>query len=244
MVYSKDISLFGFNYDPISHPELSSGLISTLGYLRWNPAPEGHISDMVAKTVGLLVEQFRRERPFIAGLIAAVAVSCQEVEDVLFDLLRFRSVGGATGTQLDEIGKIVGLTRTGEDDDYRNDIYFQIFINRSNGTPETLISCLETVTAAVKIELVEAFPARVIMTINQALKPLPGNLLAKMRRIKAAGVSLDIQVNNSINQFVFSGDLNSSNVEVSPPFYFGFGFGETGGGNENVGGNITELISI
>lgn len=241
-IIAKDISLFGFNVEPSRRPELSSGLIASFGYLEWTPLPEGHIADMVAATVGLLIEQFRRERPFITGFVSSVAQSCQEIEDVLFDLLRFRSVGASFGKQLDLIGAIVGLGRTGNDDQYRDDIYFQVFINNSNGEPETLISCMQTVTGG-HIELVEAFPARVIITINQATKPLPVNMLTLIKKIKPAGVAVDIQSNNSLTQFVFGGDKNSSNVEVSPPAYFGYGFGETGVGFEGVGGDITELFS-
>jgi hypothetical protein len=238
-----DIALFGQNVEPTRRPELSSGLIASFGYFEWNPQPEGHDGEIVEKTVGLLIEQFRRERPFIRGFIESVARSCQEVEDILFDLLRFRNVGGASGEQLDLIGEMVGLSRTGNDDQYRDDIYFQIFINSSNGESETLIACLLTVTGAVKIELIEAPPARVVMTINQATRPIPSNIVAKMHRIKAAGVTLDLQLNNSTEQFIFGGDLNASNVEIVPSFYFGFGFGETGAGNEAIGGNLTELIT-
>lgn len=236
-----DIALWGQNVNN-AHPSLSAGLLASFGYFDWIPAPGGNITNMVDQTVGLLVEQFRRERPFIRGLVSALAAFCQDIENVLFDLLKYRSIGSASGKQLDLLGAMVGINRTGPDDVYRDDINFQIYINRSNGSPETLISCLSAVTNATSIELIEAGNARVIMTIIQALKPIPANMFEKMKRVKAAGVALEINVNNSTNQFVFSGDVNSLGVEVSPPFYFGYGFGETN--FPDVGGCISELITI
>ena len=81
------------------------------------------------------------------------------------------------------------------------------------------------------------------MTIDQALNPIPINLLAQMKRIKPAGVALEIGLNIYTQQFVFSGDVNAGGLEISAPFYFGYGFGETGVGNENIGGFFTELLT-
>ena len=247
----KDVSLFGDNVDASRNLVLSSSLVSTYGWLLWSPGPGGHIDNHVERTIALLIEQFRVERPKINSLVSSVAASCQEVEDVLYDLLRFRAVGYATGKQLDEIGAIVGLTRTSDNDDvYRDDIYFQIYLNKSNGEPETLISALQRVTGA-HIDYCEPSPATAILTINQAVKPLPADLLKKMQSLAAAGVKLYVQYNNAVDKFIFNGDVESDSAY--PPYYIagdpyfsaGLGFSELyiSDSHTEGGGSLTELIT-
>ena len=239
-----DIGLYGNNVEAARRPSLSSGLIATFGYMEWNPQPEGFIPDHVERTLGLLIEQFRRERPFINGLVSSVARLLQDAENVLYELQRFRSVAQASAEQLNLIGEMVGIARTDPDDEvYRKDIYFQVYLNTSNGEPEILISCLQKVTRAVRIEYAEFYPASIIMTINQALTGISHNLVAKMNKIRPAGVRLELRLNNSIDQFIFGGEMNDAGLEIIPPKFTGDGFGETGAGWEAVGGNITELLA-
>jgi hypothetical protein len=237
-----DISLFGQNVSLDRIPQLSSGLVSSFGYFSYMPSPEGHISTMVEDTISLLVEQFRRDRPGWSGFIRSVALQMQEIEDMWFDLLRFRAISRAAGIQLDKIGEIVGLSRTsGDDTIYRKDLYFQIWLNKSNGEPETLIAVLRKATGGT-IDYSEPCPATVQMTINQSLSGIPDDIYAKMRRVKPAGVALELRYNNSTSPFTFGGDMNPP----TPPYFLtGGGFGETSVHQDNsaIGGNITELIS-
>ena len=246
-----DVALYGQNREPERVPSLSSGRVATFGWLDWIPAPGPHLADYAAKTVGLLIEQFRVGRPKITSLVYDVATFCQEIEDVLFNMLRFRAIGQAVGAQLDAIGNLVGIARTSNlDDIYRNDIYFQIYLNTSNGEPEALISALKRVTGAASIDYCEPSPAHVILTINLATKPIPDNVYAKMKALSAGGVQVDIQYNNATFDFVFNGEvLNSSAVSPyytteSDPYFIGKGFDELFSDvPANTGGALTELIA-
>jgi len=248
----KDISLFGQNRSVDRIPSLSSGLMSTYGWLNWEPGPGEHISDMAGKTVALLIEQFRVDRPLITALVKSVGDACQDIEEVLFDLIRFRSVGQATGKQLDEIGNIVGISRTDPNDDiYRSDIYFQIDLNHSNGEPETLISALQRVLHALTVDYCENYPCKVILTANQFTEAMPAKVYSKMKALCVGGVDIDIQYSNATDIFIFNGDILGDSP-ISPyyilendPYFLGLGFSEIVDGdldNPQGGGSFVELI--
>jgi len=245
-----DITLFGQNRDPLFRAEISPPLMSTYGWAEWVPGLNGHIADHKERTIALLIEQFRVDRPKINSFISSVVASCQEIENVLFDLLRFRSIALATGVQLDKVGAIVGIGRTSLDDEvYRSDIYFQIYLNKSSGEPEVLISALQRVTGSSHIDYCEPSPATVLLFINQAIRPLPSDLFAKMKSLTAAGVSLYIEYSNATDIFVFNGDIQSTTA-IPPyyiagdPYFVGLGFSELyGDGHTEGGGSLAELIT-
>lgn len=88
---------------------------------------------------------------------------CQELEDVLFDLLTERGISTAIGVQLDNIGEIVGLARAGSqsDTEYRAVLLIQIRRNLSFGEGNTLINITAALTNSTVTILGEYFPAEV-----------------------------------------------------------------------------------
>jgi hypothetical protein len=247
---TKDVALYGQNRDAIRNPELSTTLLTVYGWLEWTLGPGGYIGNHAERTVGLLIEQFRVDKPRINTLVSSVAKFCQEIEDVLYDLLRFRCIALASGEQLDRIGEIVGCVRASADDEiYRSDIYFQIFLNLSSGEPETLLSALKRVTEAQHIDYCEPCPATVLLTLNQVIRPLPSDIKVKMKSLAAAGVAVDLQYNNSANIFIFNGDIMSSSntppyYTTSDPAFIGMGFSELyGDGHTEGGGSFSEIIT-
>lgn len=88
---------------------------------------------------------------------------CQEIEDVLFDLLTERGISTAVGVQLDNIGEIVGLARAGSqsDTEYRVVLLIQIRKNLSFGEGNTLINITAALTNSTVTILGEYFPAAV-----------------------------------------------------------------------------------
>lgn len=250
--YVEDLTLFGQNKNTTRLPVASTPLISTFGWLNWEAELPGYDSDIVNKTVGLLIEQFRVDRPKINALISTVAVFCQEIETVLYDLIRFRSIGYASGTQLDKIGEIVGIKRTSDNDDiYRSDIYFQISVNMSSGEPEIIMSALKRVTECITVDYCEPSPAHILLIVNKATKPISINTLAKTKTLVVGGVELTLQYNNFDTQFVFNGDILGDSATspyystVNNPYFTGEGFDELVSGNpSNYGGTFSELVTI
>ena len=236
---SLDISLFGFNIDT-TYTEIDTSSIGTFGYLRFLTDDTGYIPDHTEIAKALLIEQFKKDKPNLHGVVEAFVDQVQNCEDTLQDIYKFRSVLTANGEQLDLIGEMVGQPRTSADDDiYRADIIFKIYVNTSNGEPETLISALDQIVQANSIDYSETYPAGVLLNINVASRPIPENIIERMEQIKPAGVKLSMTYNNSLTPFVFGGDV----LGTMPPYYVGEGFGETGAGNESIGGNITEIIT-
>lgn len=240
---SKDISLFGLDLTG-SSPAVDTSLLATFGYIRFDVGGGGttgeglYISDHAARSLALLIEQFKKDKPIINGTVNASVSEAQVTEDTLYDMQRFRSIETASGRQLDLIGDIVGVSRTSADDEvYRADIYFGIFLNSSNGEPETLIAALQQITKAAVIDYAEEYPAAVILTMNGVSGAIPADVMEKLRRLKPAGVRIDLRLNNTETPFIFDGEGGF------PPYFVGEGFGETGALWTEVGGNFTELIT-
>lgn len=114
----------------------------------------------------LLAAQFRdtlpdQDKNNFQKLLKALIDSMQEIDDQNQELIFLRFLDTAQGVQLDGLGEIVGIAREPgqSDESYREDIKFQIQINRSNGTPEEMISILKYLTDAQKIWYYDIFPA-------------------------------------------------------------------------------------
>lgn len=93
-----------------------------------------HVIDQVARALARLPQQ-HRGKVNTEALLSALAGPAQELEDALYQLLTERDIDTAIGTQLDDLGLIVGEARQGRDDDtYRRFVRARISVNRSKGT--------------------------------------------------------------------------------------------------------------
>jgi PKD repeat protein len=216
-------------------PTHGYGVLSKINYV----TVEGTGINMAQLIINLLIEQFRRDKQKLHGFLNSVAIMVQDIEDSLTDLKRFRGIISAEGTSLDLIGDIVGCPRTSVDDDiYRADIYFQIAINNSKGTAEELITALKRISGASAVDFSEGQPATITLTINDTIDIPLETIIARLNKIRPAGVKLILKYTHGNTPFIFGGEGSS------PPYFSsGSGFGETGAGWETVGGNIVELIS-
>ncbi len=130
----------------------------------------------------------------------------QELENTYFDLIENRALDTAEGVQLDRLGENLGLEREPgqSDDDYRILLNTQIVANLSNGEAETLIEITRVLTDSSVVKLQELFPAHVIIEFdgeatNQSL------VVQRLKRVKAAGVGLDLVKDVGAESFVFEG---------------------------------------
>lgn len=82
----------------------------------------------------------------IEKLLAVLASPFQSVESCLQQLLSERSIDTAVGAQLDVLGKIVGQTRNGLDDDaYRRYVRARVATNKSTGIIEDLLKVTDLI---------------------------------------------------------------------------------------------------
>lgn len=184
------------------------------------------ITNHFERALALLASQFRGEKDNgeltnLQKLIKSLIIPAQEIEDVNYELKNERWLDSATGQQLDELGVILGLVRTiGEsDEDYRERLQFQIFINTSNATPEESIRVLAFLTKASHIGYFEVYPASYQMETNGLKFPNPPNDLNEaLFSVSPAGVDyVPIIANYNVPiSFELSGDVSSDPLYVAP----------------------------
>lgn len=131
------------------------------------------ITDFYERMIALLASQFQEslengDRTNFQKFLAAMISECYEINNVELQLLNDRWLPYAQGIQLDLLGAILGLKRreNQSDESYRDLLYIQIFINRSNATPEECIYILKYLTNATKINYFEPYPAFFQMQTN------------------------------------------------------------------------------
>ncbi|MCK4521366.1 MAG: hypothetical protein KAU20_02245 [Nanoarchaeota archaeon] len=167
-----------------------AGLIATFGYIDWEAVDPIYIPDYMDRVRGLLIEQLEKKKRVNDYLQTNIDI-WQEIEKVAHDVYILRGISNAGGYTLDIIGEIVGLERKGlDDDEYRAAIYFQIFINLSNGEPETLIAALQFSTNAELIRYLEIYPAEVFIHTDGDI--IPVDTAASMQLIAPAAVKVHV----------------------------------------------------
>ena len=104
------------------------------------------ITDHQTQAIARLAEQYK-DKPFIEALVGLPAASLQEVENTAWDVLTKRGIDSGEGTQLDNIGVVVGEERFGDSDaDYRIRLKARTRANKSLGTLESVVEVLVLLT--------------------------------------------------------------------------------------------------
>lgn len=184
------------------------------------------ITNDFERALALLASQFRGTKANgdltnLQKLIKIITGEVQDLEDANWELKTERWLSSAIGQQLDEIGVILGLPRlqNESDEDYRERLQFQIFINTSNGTPEDAIRALYFLTQATHIGYIERSPAFYQMETNGLKFPTPPNQLNEaLFSISPAGVNYTpiVATYNAPISFEFGGDLSLDPLFVAP----------------------------
>ncbi len=205
------------------------------------------IPNHVQRAIALLAGQFQQslldgEYSRFQRLIQAFVTQFQEIDNVDQTLKSQRSIETSVGVQLDGLGQILGLSRLPDesDDDYREKLKFQIFINKSNGTPEEVIAVLKFLTKATKIRYHEYYPAAFQMdTDGITFSVPPEQLVSAIQSVSPAAVQYTpITATYGVPlPFVFSGDPIIELLDVAPfestPFDF-----------RNLQVQVTDLLAV
>jgi hypothetical protein len=164
--------------------------------------------------LSLLIEQFQLSNN-LKNMLKCYTERVQYNESVLTNLMYKRNIDYSSGAQLDKIGDEVGIKRYGlNDGEYRSLIKFQIFINTSDGNPDTMILVLKEITNADIVSYKHQYPAKFRMFTDGT--EIPDNLYNKMKNIKPVGVGFDIYALSGLLPFSVENDDNT------PPDYGGF----------------------
>lgn len=196
------------------------------------------ITNHLQRAIALLAAQFQETKPDgsptnFQKLLAALIESAQEIDDVNWQLFSQRSLDTAVGVQLGGyveyngeqvevgIGSILGLPRIdGEsDDDYRERLRFQSFINTAKGTPEEIITTVKTLTNASTVRYREFYPAGFqVYTDGLRFPNPPSQLVEALHEVSPAGVQYPpvIATLGVSIPFIFGGDPVNSLLLVRP----------------------------
>lgn len=184
------------------------------------------ITNQFQRALALLVSQFRGQKSNgeltnFQKLIKVLVQPFQELEDVKWQLKTERWLNTAVGAQLDEIGAILGLPREiGEsDEDYRERLQFQIFINTTSGTPEEVMAVLAFLTEATHTNYHDIGIAAFQLETNGLKFPNPPNDLNDgIFQVSPAGVNYApiVATYNVPIPFELGGDLTDQEFAVVP----------------------------
>jgi hypothetical protein len=210
--------------------------ISTYGQFDGIPIESDINPDIVNNALELLLEQFE-EKPNIVEMARAFMSPMVELEYVMGDYLSKMNLRNATGDQLDIIGDKVLVERGAlNDDQYRAAILLQIFLNKSSGEPENIITALKTSVDTAWVKYTERYPAGIILSFGSS-QVIEKSLLDIIKQVTLAGVKLILQQGGTGKIFGFKAEGGLPQRENI------IGFGETGVGNENLGGQFVDLFS-
>jgi len=182
----------------------------------------------------LLASQFREgsdsgDRTNFQKVIASLVAPFYDINSTELQLYNDRFLATAVGLQLDKIGLILGLPRRLDaitdmlqsDEDYREALYFQVFINKSNGTPEDAISTLKFLTKGTVIQFLDSFPAFYQMFTNglpENFSIPPNEIVQAISELSPAGVQY-VPITWNYNYdflFEFSSDPIVEDFYVAP----------------------------
>lgn len=176
------------------------------------------ITDHIAAAQKRLLQQYKHSSRLLILIDILFGRQTQDLEDAAWQLYDRLDIDTCEGVQLDRIGAIVGLSRSGWGDDlYRILLKAKIGKNVSHGTLEDVISVWRLLAQANKVQVIENYPAQIDLysdtPIDGAISSFVRNL---MQDVVAAGVRVDFLA------IIFSSD-NAFGFDPDDPDVNGFG---------------------
>lgn len=148
----------------------------------------GHVSGGLA----LLMQRFQG-KPAIEGLLGSYLTQVQALENALWQLLT-DTLDSAEGTQLNQLGSLLGEPRYElDDDDFRTILRAQVLALRSEGTAPDLLALAELLIPEGYM-LTEYFPAALVVEASEPPALPEARILALLQRATAAGVGMHLVV--------------------------------------------------
>ncbi len=109
------------------------------------------------------------------SILEALTAEVQSLEDLMQEMYSLRSLPRASGVQLDNVGANMGVERrlNQTDEEYRTDIYAEIFMRRSDGSADYIMNALRSIYDAAYVRLFEhntPMTGGVVVVVNQVEK--------------------------------------------------------------------------
>lgn len=165
-------------------------------------------TDRVKQATDRLIYQYA-ETSTTKAITEALNLDSQDKEDTAIDCIDLRWLDSSEGKQLDEFGAILDVSRQGRSDaEYRTRILAAIIRYQSAGDYSSIVSAFKLLTNLQGVQLVENFPAGIILSGEYTGTEPPdvpeADLAAVMNGARAAGVSLDAVLSAGSPAFAFS----------------------------------------
>jgi hypothetical protein len=170
------------------------------------------ITDHTLAAQNRLIQQYKDSTNLKDLIEDLFGTQVQELEDVFWDLLSRLNINTMVGTQLNNIGTIVGQARNGQTDAiYRLFIQAKIGVNVSESEASRVIDVWKLITQANIVHMFEAFPAEVDLYTDVALDPaLVDIAFALIQDVVGGGIAVGfVGVINNVDDFGFDGAPNS-----------------------------------
>lgn len=146
---------------------------------------EGYTSDHTATALDRMLEQFQGSVN-LRLLASSYVDQVQTLENTAIQLLHDRSLDTGTGHRLDGLGQLVGITRSGEDDEaFRLRIRGELAVLNSQGSLENLIAIMRLLLElpdSVDIQINEYFPKAIYMRPRDFIFTGDPDLIAALLR--------------------------------------------------------------
>lgn len=149
----------------------------------------------------LMLEQYKHDDE-LKTIIIGFLRQMNDIEAEILNMKNMLDIEQAFGWWLDIAGAKVGALRNGLNDDlFRDEIKFRIFINNSWGQPNVIQAFAEYVTQATDIEYFEDYPAKIILRVNSTLN-LSKRHKEMIQAIAVGGVAINLI--SSVDGYVFA----------------------------------------
>jgi len=181
-----------------------------------------YISTHIIDARNRLLQQYK-DLPNIQAILDSLIGPIQTLENAFNDLNTGRGVDGAVGVQLDRLGALVGIARSGAPDAiYRTRIKVRVIQNLSQGEPDRLIQVYGFSLGATLVHYQENYPAGSILLANADVIAGQETLIYEsIQSIAPAGARVDFigcfppvafAFGGGVTQSAGFGDLNDPTV--------------------------------
>lgn len=142
------------------------------------------------EAISHLIELFKHG-PRNQELLRVIGLQIQELENTSAEVFVGFYVDTATGDQLDILGRIVGETRQGRnDDDYRAAVKVRILVNLSDGKAEQMLEISRAMIPGATVQLQEVYPMTVRFEFSALGSVSLRTVFNMLEQAKAGGVRL------------------------------------------------------
>jgi hypothetical protein len=176
-----------------------------------------HILNREELALDSLISQFKGKEN-IEKLVKIFSKEAQLLEDVVYQLLELRYLNNATGDQLDQIGKRLGIIRTSHSDEiFRTSIKVKALSKRNEGTTENVLELLRLISGDPNVSVYNFEPYGVVATYNSTCVP--------ENRVEQLSSLFPVVTDLYLEEFITSKGFGFSSIDNPNPDISTVGYG-------------------